>query len=229
MRPSDRNLVRALPLFRGMDEKNFDALLGTAFLQRFPQGVTLISEGELPDFLHIVVDGTVELFAAHDGEETTLEIIEPVTTFILAAVIRDEVFLKSARTLSPTQILMVPAPAVREVFGRNSSFARAVVSELAERYRGVVRSLKDEKLRTGAQRLANWILTADRRQGNRRHIALQFDKRVLASRLGMTPENLSRNLALLAQHGVTSSGRDIVIENAIALQQFAKPSALIDG
>lgn len=154
MRPSDRNLVRALPLFRDINEKNFDALLGTAFLQRFPQGVTLISEGELPDFLHIVVDGTVELFAAHDGEETTLEIIEPVTTFILAAVIRDEVFLKSARTLSPTQILMVPAPAVREVFGRDSSFARAVVSELAERYRGVVRSLKDEKLRTGAQRLA---------------------------------------------------------------------------
>ena len=229
MRPSDRELVRALPLFRAMDEKNFNELLNAAFLQRFPEQVSLIAEGELPDFLHIVVEGTAELFATHDGHDTTLEIIEPVATFILAAVIRDEVYLKSARTLAPAQILMIPAATVREVFGRDAAFARAVVSELAERYRNIVRSLKNEKLRTGPQRLANWILHADVRQGNRRHIELQFDKRVLASRLGMTPENLSRNLALLAQYGVTSSGRSITIEDASALRRFAKPSALIDG
>jgi CRP/FNR family transcriptional regulator, transcriptional activator FtrB len=229
VRPSDRELVRALPLFRDMDEKNFNALLNAAFLQRFPEHVSLIDEGDLPDFLHIVVEGTVELFATHDGHDTTLEIIEPVATFILAAVIRDEVYLKSARTLSPAQILMIPAPTVREVFGRDAAFARAVVGELAERYRNIVRSLKNEKLRTGPQRLANWILHADLRQGNRRHIELQFDKRVLASRLGMTPENLSRSLALLAQYGVTSSGRDIVIEDPSALEKFAKPNTLIDG
>jgi CRP/FNR family transcriptional activator FtrB len=56
-----------------------------------------------------------------------------------------------------------------------------------------------------------------------------FDKRTLASRLGMTPENLSRNLALLAKYGVTSSGREIVIDDSSALQRFAKPNALIDG
>jgi CRP/FNR family transcriptional activator FtrB len=56
-----------------------------------------------------------------------------------------------------------------------------------------------------------------------------FDKRTLASRLGMTPENLSRNLALLAKYGVKSSGRDIVIEDPSALEKFAKPNAFIDG
>jgi hypothetical protein len=47
--------------------------------------------------------------------------------------------------------------------------------------------------------------------------------------LGMTPENLSRNLALLAKYGVKSAGRDIVIEDSLALERFAKPNALIDG
>ena len=170
--------------------------------------MSLIAEGDLPDFLHIVVEGSVELFASHDGHETTLDIMRPVTTFILAAVIRDEVYLKSARTLSPAQILMIPAQTVRDVFGRDAAFARAIVNELAERYRGVVRSLKNEKLRTSAERLANWILQADAKQGHQRNIALTFDKRTLASRLGMTPENLSRNLALLSKYGVRSSGRD---------------------
>jgi CRP/FNR family transcriptional activator FtrB len=45
----------------------------------------------------------------------------------------------------------------------------------------------------------------------------------------MTPENLSRSLALLAKYGVTSSGREIVIEDSSALERFAKPNALIDG
>ena len=74
-----------------------------AYLQRFPEGVVLINEGELPDFLHVVVDGTVELFAGSGDRQTTIDVIYPVTTFILAAVIRDEVYLKSARTLTPAQ------------------------------------------------------------------------------------------------------------------------------
>jgi CRP/FNR family transcriptional activator FtrB len=229
VRQSDWKLVRSLPLFSAMSETNFEELLNAAFLQRFPQHVTLINEGDSPDFLHIVVEGSVELFAVHNGHETAIDIIRPVATFILAAVIRDEVYLKSARTLTPAQILMIPAQTVRDVFGRDAAFARAIVNELAERYRVVVRALKNEKLRTSVERLANWILQADALQGNRRSIELTFDKRTLASRLGMSPENLSRNFALLARYGVKSSGRDITIEDSLALERFAKPNFLIDG
>ncbi|MCK9909052.1 helix-turn-helix domain-containing protein [Microbacteriaceae bacterium K1510] len=229
MRPSDWSIIRALPLFNDMSESNFAALMNAAFLQRFPIHVSLITEGDLPDFLHIVVDGTVELYATHDGRETTLDIINPVTTFILAAVIRDEVYLKSARTLSPAQILMVPAQTVRDVFGRDAAFARAMVNELADRYRDIVRALKNEKLRSSAERLANWILQEDARQGGRHEVTLQFDKRTLASRLGMTPENLSRNLAQLARHGLHTTGHRIIIDDRAALERFGHPNALIDG
>jgi CRP/FNR family transcriptional activator FtrB len=229
VRQSDWKVIRALPLFRDMAEANFDELVSAAFLQRFPQHVTLINEGGMPDFLHIVVEGSVELYGVHDHHETTLDIMRPVSTFILAAVIRDDVYLKSARTLTPAQILMIPAQTVRDVFGRDAAFARAIVNELAERYRSVVRSLKNEKLRTSAERLANWILQADALQGNQRNIELTFEKRTLASRLGMTPENLSRNLSMLNKHGVSSSGRDITINDPSALERFAKPNSLIDG
>jgi len=228
MRQAEWKLIRALPLFSDVREPQFKHLIGAAFLQRFPERMALIKEGELPDFLHIVVEGSVELFGTDGGRETTIEIMHPVTTFILAAVIRDEVYLKSARTLTPAQILMIPAVAVREVFGRDAAFARAIVNELAVRYRGLVRALKDEKLRTGAQRLANWILRANARD-HRRNIEMEFDKRTLASLLGMTPENLSRNFALLTSHGVKGSGRKIVVEDESALKHFAKPNALIDG
>lgn len=229
MRPQEWSIIRALPLFHDMSEENFTTLMSAALLQRFPAHVNLIAEGDLADFLHIVVEGSVELFARHDGHETTLDIVRPVTTFILAAVIRDEVYLKSARTLVPSQILMVPAQTVREVFGRDAAFARAIVNELADRYRVIVRTLKNEKLRSSAERLANWILQANAMQGHRCGVALEFDKRTLASSLGMTPENLSRNLVLLTKYGVRTAGRDIRIDDPSALRQFAKPNVLIDG
>jgi CRP/FNR family transcriptional activator FtrB len=118
---------------------------------------------------------------------------------------------------------------VRDAFNNDFSFARAIATELAERYSGTVRSLKNEKLRTCAKRLANWILHADAVQGNQRVIVLAFGKRTLAASLGMTPENLSRSLARLSKYGVRISGRDIIIEDSFALERFAKPSTLIDG
>lgn len=229
MRRSHQELVRELPLFGGMAAPHFDRLVNAGLLQKLPDHITLIQEGELPDFLHILVDGSVELFTTWGDRETTIDILRPVTTFILAAVIRDEVHLMSARTLTPARILMVPAEAVRDVFGRDAAFARAIVTELAARYRGVVRILKNQKLRSGIERLANWILEEDRNQGGRGRIALAHDKRTLSSRLGITPENLSRNLAGLSVHGVTGGGREIVISDRGMLRRIAKPNPLIDG
>lgn len=211
-----------------MTDAHFEALIKHALLQRFPNHTLLINEGDPADFLHVVVDGMVELFASFQGKTATLDILRPVTTFILAAVIRDEVYLKSARTLGPSRILMIPATAIRDVFGRDAAFARAVVSELALRYRGIVRTLKNEKLRTGTERLLNWILRAERTQGGRGRVKLPFDKRTLASHLGMTPESLSRNLNYLKRHGVTNRGRDLHIANRKSLRALAKPNFLID-
>jgi CRP/FNR family transcriptional regulator, transcriptional activator FtrB len=220
MRSSDIALVRELPLFRDMAATHFDSLVDAALLQKFPERVTLIEEGETPDFLHILVDGSVELFAASDGRETTIDILRPVTTFILAAVIRDGAYLKSARTLTPARILMIPAATVHDVFGRDAAFARAIVNELADRYRGVVHLLKDQKLRNGAERLASWILAEERRQGSHGRIKLGHDKRTLSALLGMTPENLSRNLAALSSHGVGGNGREILISDRAALEFY---------
>ena len=228
MRAADLQIVRDLPLFNDMQETHFSALMGAAFLQTFPPRVLLIREGELPDFLHVIAEGAVELFSAHGERETTIDIVVPTTTFILAAVIRDEVYLNSARTLAESRVLMIPADAVRDIFGRDGTFARAVVGELALRYRSVVRALKNQKLRTSTERLANWILQADARNGSQGNLRLPFEKRTLAALLGTTPENLSRSFATLASHGVASEGRALVIKDRTKLQRLARENPLIE-
>jgi CRP/FNR family transcriptional regulator, transcriptional activator FtrB len=229
MRDTDIELVRKLPLFADIEPAHFTALMAGAFLQAFPPRLELIREGTLPDFLHVVVDGGVELYGTLDERETALAILRPPSTFVLAAVVRDEVYLTSARTLEATRILMIPAGAVRNVFDQDARFARAVVRELASRYRDLVRDLKGHKLRTATERLANYILRLAPKRRARATVELGIEKRSLASYLGMAPEHLSRTLAQLGAHGVAVDGQRLTITDRMLLQRLANPQPLIDG
>jgi CRP/FNR family transcriptional regulator, transcriptional activator FtrB len=226
---SDWDNVRATPLFASMSDANFRVLRDATVVHRLPKNAALLKEGERPRFLHLLVEGSVELYGCHNGQAATIDILEPVTALALPGIIRASVLLKSARTVSAARVLSAPAEAVREAFRRDAAFARAIAEELANCYGEMVRLLMNEKLRTSTERLAAWILRTCVTQGNTASIELKFNKRILASRLGMAPENLSRNLAYLERFGVRSEGRGIQIADLQSLQEFAKPNALIDG
>ena len=225
----DWKTVRSAQLFCAMSDENFNRLMESAFLHRFPKNSNLVTEGDEADFLYVLLDGIVELFSCHGTHRTTLHIIRPIATFTLPAVFHEGTYLSSARALGASDILMIPAQTVRQMLRAATAFADSIVHELAERYCGTLKALKSVKLRDGIERLANWILRTNKYQGQRNHIELTFDNRTLASRLGMTPENLSRSFAILMKHGVRKEGRTIMIEDPSALMLIANPSSLIDG
>lgn len=228
MRGEDLAEMRALPLFNGVADTTVEAMLRVAFLQRFPAHVELVRENEPADFLHVIVDGQVEVFAAYRGRETTVSVLGAGHSFIVAAVLLDRVYLKSARALSPSRILMVPADSVRKYFGEDAVFARALALELAMAYRGVVKELKNQKLRSSLERLANWLIVRDAESGGSGRFELPFDKKVLASRLGMAPEVLSRTFAALTAYHVVVKGSVIELKDMSALIHLAHPSPTID-
>jgi CRP/FNR family transcriptional activator FtrB len=125
-------------------------------------------------------------------------------------------------------VLLIPAEAVRSYFARDAAFARNLAVELALAYRSVVKELKNQKLRSSLERLANWLLVRDAETGGKGIFVLPFDKKVLASRLGMAPEVLSRSFAALASYDVKVQGATIVITDNDALRRLARPSSTID-
>ncbi len=228
MRGDDLEEMRRLPLFDNVATGHVESMLRGSFLQRFPAHVELVREAEPADFLHVIIDGQVEVFSAYRDRETTVSVLGPGQSFIVAAVLLDRIYLKSARALSPTRILMIPADIVRRFFAEDAAFARALAVELAVAYRGVVKELKNQKLRSSLERLANWLLIHDAEAGATGRIELPFDKKVLASRLGMAPEMLSRAFAALGPYHVTVSGRSVRLNDIEALRKLAHPSATID-
>lgn len=228
MRPGEKPEIARLPLFREMQDAQRDRIFSGSFLQVFPQHLTLFEVGQQPDFLHVLVDGLAELYATSAGRDTTMRIVEPVTSFILAAVVTDMPYLMSARTLAPSRVLLVPAALVREVVKQDCALMQATMRELALAYRDLVRALTDMKLRQSAERLGNLLLQQERRQGGTGMVQLRAEKRLLASLLGMTPENLSRAFGVLGQHGLEIDGSQVRITDREALAVFSRPDPVKD-
>ena len=228
MRAEEIAEMRKLPLFAGVADEQVEAMLKPAFLQRFPAHVDLIHEGEPADFLHVVVDGQVEVFSAYRDRETTVAVLNPGHSFIVAAVVLDRLYLKSARALTPARVLLIPAEAVRKAFAEDAAFARAMAIELAHAYRGVVKELKNQKLRSSLERLANWLLARNAETGGKNRFELPFEKKILASRLGMAPEVLSRTFSALSAYKVRVQGPMVELDDIAALTTLAKPANTID-
>lgn len=220
--------IRSLGLFSQMAPENFQALMRGAYVQNFPPQIDLIVEGEPSDFLHVVLSGSVDLFSSWNGRDTSLATVRPISTFILAATIKNAPYLMSARTLEKSRIVLIPSQDVRAIFDVDGNFARAIVTELAERYRSVIKAQKDLKLRTSLERLANYLLRQQKRAGGAASFDLEYEKRRLASVLGMTPENLSRAFKGLQPYGIEVDGTRIMILNQAEIERFAKPNPLID-
>jgi CRP/FNR family transcriptional activator FtrB len=228
MRAEDRAEIRSLGLFRNMMTPNFDAMLHAAYAQEFPAQLQLVRQGTRADFLHVLVEGSIELFAEWQGRDSTMAILRPVSSFILAAAIRDARYLMSARTLETCRVVLIPAADLRAALRRDADFAVDVVEELARCYRSMVRHTKNLKLRSARERLAAYLLKLSARNGDAAGFTLPHEKRLIASYLGITPESLSRALKALAAEGVHVQGARVTLTGRDRLAAIAGLDDLMD-
>lgn len=229
MLQQDLAYIRRLPLFRSMTTAHFDEISRGITSKRVATGTVVVEQGAPADHLFIVVEGAIEMYSHWGGRECTMGVIRPVESFILAACIKDAPYLMAGRALQTSRVLLLAAPDLRAIFRRDPEFAVSIIEELAGDFRRVVRHAKGLKLRDTRQRIAAYLLDQSRLAGNADQYLLQVEKRHVASYLGMTPENLSRGLKALTEHGVTVSGLSVTIHDRNRLIDFVRPDILIDG
>ncbi|MGO8869064.1 MAG: helix-turn-helix domain-containing protein [Alphaproteobacteria bacterium] len=230
MQPEDYEKLRDVTLFSELSEETLGALTKGAFLQRFPSQTVLFSQGDLPDFLYVLLEGSVQFTGtAPDERETVVEILKPIDAFMPAAVLTNTPYLVSAKVVHPARILMVPAAAVHHAITHDPNLSLAMLASLSRQYRALLRQVKDLKLRTSTQRLGCYLLALAAENGSDGQVELPHDKRLIAARLGMTPESLSRAFSSLRTMGVEVRGHRIRLTDMSKLRQYCRPDRLIDS
>ena len=209
-------------LFAGMAARELDVLIESSTLIEVPARKILFAEGQRPNYLHLLMEGTVELFVRRGRRESSVVLVQKDTPFILAAVVKDAPYLMSARTLTDARILCIPAARFRTSIRRDAGLSLSTTCEISNAYRTVVRQLRAQRLRSAKMRLANYLVDIHRKSGGTNTIRLEISKRRLASLLGLKPESLSRVFAELSQHGVHVNGEEITVTDFELLEDLAQ-------
>jgi len=215
-RDNDITRLRSVDLFSHVSDAHFRKLSRAASLRRLPARAMLFREGERPRVLYTLIDGAVELFSQHHDRRCTIAVLRSIKPCVLTSIMVDRNPM-SARTLESSELLVVPARLIHEMIETDPGFTAAASHELARDCRDVTEDFKTERLTTAIERLASWMLRADAEAGGTGQFALPYDKRTLASVLGMAPANLSRNLAALGPAGVVVRGRLVTLTDRMAL------------
>ena len=104
----------------------------------------------------------------------------------------------------------------------------AMLAGFSARLRAQVREITELKLKSTAERLAGFLLTLTDVTEGGAVVRLPFDKYLLAEKLGMQPESLSRAFAKLRAVGVRTEGHDrrVVITELADLRRFCQDGIL---
>ena len=198
--------LRKIALFAGLPDASLQRIAEVAGLQRFSTHAHLFREGEEPDFIYSFIEGGVVLVAGTGENEAVIEFFGPGESVLLPAALLGLPYLLSARATSDGQALLVPASKLRTLIDEDVALAAQCARALSRHWRILIGQIKEMKTRTALERVAHFLVSQTERKTGAATLALPGMKKEVATRLGITPETLSRSLRALKKYGVEAEG-----------------------
>lgn len=223
MRPSDHQLLKNTPLYAELGPGVADRVFRKAVVQTVPKGATVFGQGDMPEFVHMLLSGAVALVAEDEKlGPTVIEFFPAGEIFVAPAGLLELPYLVSAKAIEESRVLMLPADELRHLVTTETALAVALTRALARHWRLLVRQIKELKLKSASQRLGSYLIgKAPSREGST-SFRLAEERKMIAARLGMTPESLSRAFAQLKHAGVSGRGRTIEIADVSKLRDHCR-------
>lgn len=213
-----------VPLFAELAPAEIDRIAARTRQVRAARGEILFHRGEEAAEFHVVIFGQVKLaFVSGRGDEKIVDLLGPGQSFGEAVMFMEQPHVVTAQALADSLLLSVSRGAVFEELERDPRFARRMIAGLSHRLHHLMASLEGQLMRTGRQRVIEFLLRECGCVGQTGalELTLPTSKGVIASRLNLTLEHLSRTLHELAAAGLIDvRGRSVRIPDVERLRAF---------
>jgi CRP-like cAMP-binding protein len=219
-------ILSRLPLFQELAPEQIAKLETACRERRLAKGMMLFQKGDPAKGFFVVVFGQIKLaFPSAQGNEKVVQIIGPRQSFGEAIMFLDLPCPVFAEALVDSLVLHIGNGPVFELLETDPSFARRMLAGLSMRLHSLVQDVETYSLRSSAQRVVGYLLQHCPQQSDpcdgSFDISLPTSKQVIASRLNLTPETLSRIFHDLSANGLIAvSGKQITINDAKRLREF---------
>jgi len=211
--------IRRHYLFSGLDEDVFDALATAITVEAYDKGEVLFHRGDPAQDFFFIEAGHVELsLISPDGQKKIVEVIGHDRTFAEALVfMQSGKFPVTAEALTDTVVYRIPNDSYRALLHDNSDACMRLLSDVCRHLHQRVQEIEQLTIQNARSRLSSYLIDhAAEIDDDEATIRLDLPKHVIASRLSITPETLSRLLRTMSREGILTVDDRLIFVHSLA-------------
>lgn len=218
-------LLGRAAIFGQLTDDQLRAMARRTHLIRLDAGEILFQRGDAVRALYLLAAGQLKVYlTSPDGDEVIIDLLDPVATFGETRLFIDPPrFHVNCAALVDSEVIAIDRRAVLDVLAESAETCFLLLRRISERAERRVEDIGRLALQSGACRVAGYLLA--QLPPGRDDYLLRVPKGVLASRLGIRAETLSRVLKRLRAAGIVS----VTGQNIVRVHSREKLRRLVEG
>lgn len=221
-------LIKNNSLFNSLPDEHLQALIERGQCLKLNQGDDLFTQGDPAKCFYWQATGMTKLYRmAPNGDEKVIEIIRPGQTFAEAIMFMGQQqarFPVSAQMIAKGEVWRFDNRQFLNFLNESSASCFRMMANMSQKLHVLIKEIDRLTLQTASERVINYLLQELRKQPEgEMMLKLNISKQMLAAKLSIKPETLSRTLSRLSREGlITSSGSCIDVINIQALKELVE-------
>lgn len=220
---AQKKLLRKTGLFVDLPDHSFERILAHSKVTVLAVGKPLFEQGQLVTDFFFVSSGQVKLTRlSSEGDEKVIEIVNAGDSFAEAAVFGNfSGYPVNSIAIRDSVIFRINAVAYKEELRASIESCFAMMTTLSMRTHRLLSEIDRLTLHNATYRLGMYLLEEIKAQEGSVGINLNAPKHVIASRLSVKPETLSRTFKSLVERDyIAVDERHILIHDVEAFREL---------
>ncbi|PLX37088.1 MAG: cyclic nucleotide-binding protein [Hyphomicrobiales bacterium] len=203
LRDGDRAILRDTAIFSGIPDEALEGLFANAIVHSYERGETIFLQGDPAEAFFVLFEGWVKVYRLTPaGEEAIVHVFTRGQSFAEAAAFTGGHYPVSAEPVTDCRLAVIPVRRLFDQIIERPEIALAMLASTSQHLHVLVQQIEQLKAHTGAQRVAEFLIEMAPQNSGPCTLMLPYDKALIAGRLGMKPESLSRAFQRLKEYGV---------------------------
>ncbi len=218
-----KNLLQRTFLFIDLPDDSFQKIADQSRMLILKSGEKLFEQGQPVTDFFFLAEGQIKLTRlSAEGDEKVIEIINKGDSFAEAAVFgRFSGYPVNCFAIQKSIVFRICATAYINELRSSIDSCFSVMTRISHLNHRLLREIDSLTLHNAMHRLAVYLLTGVEDEEGSVEIDLIAPKHVIASRLSVKPETLSRTFKRLVEHGcITMEEKHIVIKDIKAFRRL---------
>jgi len=225
-----RQCLRKCLLFSRLDDAEFETILAHTRLVALDENGQLFEQQQPAREIFLLRSGQVKLaLISPEGHEKVIDLISPGVSFAEAVMFSgSHIYPVTATALVRSQVWGIDAATYEGILRQSTDACFVVMAQMSRRLHWQIAELDRLTLHNAAFRVVAYLLEQlPNTQLATAVVRLDIPKHVIASRLTITPETLSRTFATLSREGyLDMADNSVTVHDIEKLRAYGQADGL---